>query len=318
MPFCAALRLRRSPRPLRSVPDPASDPPDPAAIHRPVLLTEVMEYLDVTSATRVLDCTLGLGGHTEAVLAAGGTVVGVDRDPQARALATNRLGAYGDRLRVIAGTYGQAAAELAQAGEQFDGVLADIGISSLQVDDLERGFSLRSEADLDLRMGAGCPETALELIDRLSFEDLAELIKRYGEEPRARRAARSLKWARDQGRTSAKGLADAVAYALGQAKRHPAVRTFQALRIAVNNELGELRRLLEVLPALLVPGGRAAVISFHSLEDRLVKRAFRAYASDSRLAVVTTKPVIAGEDELATNPRAASAKLRVASRPLAA
>ena len=275
-----------------------------------------MEILDVRPGDRVLDCTLGLGGHSEALLQAGARVMGVDRDPQARSLASERLAQFGDTFELTAGTYGAAAEHFVEQGQQFDRVLADIGISSMQVDDLERGFSIRSEVDLDLRMGAGCPETALELIDRLSQDDLAEVLRRYGEEPRAGRVAAALKYARSHGDSTGAELAEAIARSLGRSKRHPALRTFQALRIAVNDELGELRRLLRVLPDLLTPGGRAAVISFHSLEDRMVKRSFREHAAAKRLTAVTNKPVTAGDAELAINSRAASAKLRGASRPV--
>ncbi len=285
--------------------------------HEPVLLDEVVEHLAVGPGVQCVDCTLGLGGHAAALLRTGATVLGIDRDPQARSLASGRLASFGDRFSLFSRPAGFAAAsaELVDSGEHFDAVLADLGVSSLQLDLAERGFGMRSDAPLDMRMGADSPQTALELIDRLEVEELAGIIWRYGEERASRRVARALKRARQHGARSGRELADAVAAAVpGRHPRHPAQRTFQALRIATNDELGELKCLLRLLPELLRPGGRAAIISFHSLEDRLVKQAFRYHHADGRLAAISRKVVTPGPAELARNRRAASAKLRWAVR----
>jgi 16S rRNA (cytosine1402-N4)-methyltransferase len=289
----------------------------PAAdLHVPVLLDAVVTHLRPAAGQRMLDCTLGLGGHSEALLARGAAVVGIDRDPAARALASARLAAHASRFTVHAGTFADAAEELLRTGERFDGVLADLGVSSLQLDDDARGFSLRSAAPADMRMGDGCAESVLDLIDRLSETELADVIYRYGEERLSRRIARALKNERRAGcLTTGEQIAAEIRRVVpGHHQRHPAGRTFQALRIAVNDELGQLERLLASLPALLNAGGRAVVISFHSLEDRLVKHTFRAQRSDGHWAEVARGVVTADEAELAANPRAASAKLRWAIR----
>jgi len=284
--------------------------------HVPVLRDAVLEQLAPAPGARILDCTLGLGGHAEALLARGAVVVGIDRDPQARARAAERLGAYAERLTLLDGTYAAVAEGLERKGETFDGVFVDLGVSSMQIDDLERGFSIRSDHDLDLRMGDGCKETALELIDRLHEADLADLLWYYGEERHSRRIAKALKQARERDVRSGYDIAEVVRASLrGRHPRHPALRTFQALRIAINDELGQLERLLAVLPALLAPGGRAVLITFHSLEDRLVKRALRGHVIHDRLAETNRKVVTAGEHELADNRRAHSAKLRWATAP---
>jgi 16S rRNA (cytosine1402-N4)-methyltransferase len=296
---------------------------DPAALHRPVLRAEVLTVLRPQDGFHLLDCTLGLGGHSAAFLAAGAQVTGIDRDAQARALAVERLqrdvpGSAG-RLRVLAGTFADQAEALAAQGEQFDGVLADLGVSSLQLDDPLRGFSIRSEEPLDLRMDREHGETALMLIDRLDEAGLADVLWRYGEERLSRVIARHVKALRAQGGgATGLALADAVrAVVRGHQPRHPALRTFQALRIAVNDELGQVERLLAVLPKLLKPGGRAAVISFHSLEDRLVKLAFRAQTEGGHYADTSRKVITASATELAENPRSEPAKLRWAEAPAA-
>ncbi len=292
------------------------DETDPGILHRPVLLAEVLEHLAPAPGKRVLDCTLGLGGHSEALLAAGATVVGIDRDGRARELASRRLSAFGERFSLRAGTFADVVEELAREGERFDGILADLGVSSMQIDDDQRGFSIRSEALADMRMGDGCAEDAIGLIDRLDERELADVIYEYGEERLSRRIARALKRARGEGRmTTGTELAAEIRKVVpGHTSRHPATRTFQALRIAVNDELGQLARLLAALPGLLVAGGRAAVISFHSLEDRLVKNAFRDARAAGVFTDVARRVTVAGEAELALNPRAAPAKLRWAVR----
>lgn len=286
-----------------------------ASLHIPVLLQETMYHLRPSVEAHLLDCTLGLGGHSAEMLRRGAAVTAIERDPAARAAAAERLAGQGERLRIVAGDFATAAAELADAGEIFDGVLADLGASSMQLDDATRGFSLRAEAAADMRMDPERGESALEFIDRHGEDDLADVIYRYAEEPRSRRIARALKRARAAGVSSAAGLAEAIRAAIpGRFRRHPAVRTFQALRIAVNEELEQLRGLLGLLPRLVRPGGRAVIISFHSLEDRMVKERLRedhrAGAYDDR----AKKVVRAGPDEVAANPRARAAKLRWARR----
>ncbi len=290
-------------------------------VHQPVLLTEVVDHLRPRAGMTLLDCTLGLGGHSQALLEAGATVVGVDRDAAARAAAQLRLQGFGARLRVVADTFAGAAATLVASGEQFDGVLADLGVSSMQLDDESRGFSIRSSARADMRMGDGSVGDAIDLISETDETELADIIYRYGEERLSRRIAATLKRGVVEGRiVTGAELAEAVRKVVpGRHQRHPAMRTFQALRIAVNDELGELERLLALLPKLLKPGGRAAIISFHSLEDRLVKQDFRARCNAGGYADVARRPVLPTEAEQATNPRAASAKMRWAEmQPIAA
>ncbi len=297
-------------------PTPPVPDPEASSLHRPVLLVETIERLRPAPGERVLDCTLGLGGHAEAILERGADVLGIDRDPRARALASARLARFGQKLMVRGGTFGRAAAELVAEGQRFDGVLADLGVSSMQLDDESRGFSIRSGTRADMRMGDDAGEDAMQLIDRLSEHELADLIFTYGEERLSRRIARALKLARAAGRCETGIELAAVVRAVvpGRHDRHPAMRTFQALRIAVNDELGELERLLQALPDLLVPGGRAVIISFHSLEDRPVKQALRAHVDDGRLSDASRKVTVASTDESTSNPRSASAKLRWAVR----
>jgi len=289
-----------------------NDHDHPAAdLHVPVLLDAVVEHLRPQAGLRVLDCTLGMGGHSAALLARGAAVVGVDRDGAARALATGRLAGFAGTFELRAGTFADVAEAAVKAGEHFDAVLADLGVSSLQLDDRERGFSLKSTVTADMRMDREHGETALGLIDRLDESDLADVIYKYGEERLSRRIARALKAARAEGVSTGEELALVIRKVVpGHQPRHPAGRTFQALRIAVNDELGQLERLLAILPELLTPAGRAAIISFHSLEDRLVKQALRAHASAGRLGRVANRVVIATQSELDANPRASSAKLR--------
>ncbi len=283
--------------------------------HVSVLLSETVGLLAPAPGMRFLDCTLGAGGHSEALLAAGASVTGIDRDPRARELAKGRLAAHADRLTVLDQTFAEAAEALAAAGTTFDGVLADLGVSSMQIDDAGRGFSLKDEGRADMRMGSGCPADAIALIDSLTETDLADIIYRYGEERLSRRIASGIKRARAKGIESAAGLAEAVRGCVpGHQPRHPALRTFQALRIAVNDELGELERLLAVLPKLVAAKGCAVVISFHSLEDRQVKIAFKTQQLRKRWDDIARRPVTAGEAEIESNPRAHSAKLRWARK----
>jgi 16S rRNA (cytosine1402-N4)-methyltransferase len=288
-------------------------PPFPP--HVSVLLSETVGLLVPGPGRRFLDCTLGAGGHTAALLEAGASVTAIDRDPRARELARARLAGHGERLTILDQTFSVAGQQLVEAGTRFDGVLADLGVSSMQIDDAGRGFSLRDEGRADMRMGDGCAVDAIGLIDQLEEGELADIIYRYGEERLSRRIASALKRARDKGIESAAGLAESIRGCIpGHQPRHPAIRTFQALRIAVNDELGELERLLAVIHRLVAPGSCAVVISFHSLEDRQVKLAFKAGQDRGRWSDIVRRPVIASDDEIAANPRSHSAKLRWARK----
>lgn len=262
----------------------------------------------------LLDVTLGGGGHSALLLEAhpGLRLIGLDRDPTARAAAAERLAPFGDRVTIVATSFGTYTPH-----QPLLAVLADLGVSSPQLDVAARGFSFRADGPIDMRMNPEAGETAAELIDRLEEKELADLIYAYGEERLSRRIARRLVAERPwsgSGRSSAD-----LAYAIGgcfppparHGRIHPATRTFQALRIAVNDELGQLDRLLQRAPDWLVPGGILAIISFHSLEDRRVKQAFLA---DERLERITRKPLVAEAAEAEANPRSRSAKLRLARR----
>ncbi len=301
--------------------------------HLTVLADEAVALLAPREGSLVLDGTLGGGGHSELLLTQGARVVGIDRDPRAIAAAIVRLERFGERFVARCARYSEAGAILREVGaEGADGLLLDLGVSSPQLDEEARGFSFQADAPLDMRMGDQ-GETAAELLARLDEEALANLLFELGEEPHSRRIARALK-ALPSSPTRTLELARAVERAIPRKawpKRiHPATRTFQALRIAVNDELGELSRALEALPSLLHRGGRAAIISFHSLEDRRVKEAFRALEGEctcppalplcvcdkasAGFRILTRKAVVASEQELARNPRARSAKLRAIER----
>jgi 16S rRNA (cytosine1402-N4)-methyltransferase len=311
-----------------------------APTHIPVLLREVIEYLGIRPGMRILDATEGLGGHTKGMLeAAGGEawVLGLDRDREALSEAKQRLEPYGDRVQFARTRFSRFPAALAEAGwEKVDAALLDAGMSSLQLDDPERGFGFLTDGPLDMRMGVeDGGESAEGLVNLASFARLREIIREYGEDPQAGRIARAIVAAREEAAiTTTQRLAAVVAAAYpakwrATARQHPATRTFQALRMVVNEEMRELEEFLRAIPDYLAPGGRVAVISFHSLEDRLVKRAFRHEATDclcpreqivcvcghrARFRILTKKPVMAGEEEVAANSRARSAKLRVAER----
>ena len=305
-----------------------------SAPHRPVLLPETIELLDAVRGGLFVDGTLGLGGHSEAILEASGEarVVGIDRDREALALASARLASFGPRFRAVHADFRDLARVLAEAGEpQARGVLVDLGVSSLQFDTGQRGFSFRQDAPLDMRMDAlGDEETASELLARLPEEEIARIIFEYGEERRSRCIARWIFERRERGAptSTTKELADLVGRAVGHRKTdkvHPATRTFQALRIAVNRELEGLAEFVAEVVDLLEPGGRFVAISFHSLEDRVMKRTFRRLAGscecDRRapvcscgarraVEILTRRAIVPGAEEVAENPRARSAKLR--------
>ena len=291
--------------------------------HVPVLLNEAIEYLQVRPGSTILDCTLGLAGHASEIvrrLGPAGKLIGFDRDPQALGLARERLdevcrelGTQAPALILIGEAF--SAAPLHVAPASVDGVLADIGVSSLQLDEASRGFSFMADGILDMRMDTRSGPTAAQVVNEASERELADLIYEYGEERRSRRIARAI--VRGRPITTTGQLARIVAQAapaMKQDRIHPATRTFQALRIHVNRELDEIKALMEAAPRLLKPSGRLAVISFHSLEDRIVKDALRDGAHNGIWTVLTKKPVTAGEAEIEHNPRSRSAKLRAAER----
>jgi 16S rRNA (cytosine1402-N4)-methyltransferase len=298
-------------------------------VHETVLRDEVVQLLKPAPGKRLVDSTLGGGGHAEALLAAGAEVVGVDRDPSAVAAARAHL-AGSDRFQALEGRAGELEALLGPLGMlPVDGVLLDLGVSSPQLDTPGRGFSFQADGPLDMRMGR-TGETAAELIARLSEAELAAVLRELGEEPFARPIARALK--QDMPSTTL-GAVDSVKRAVPRkawsSKLHVATRTFQALRIAVNDELGELDRVLASLPRLLRVGGRAAVIAFHSLEDRAVKQAFRALegrctcppglpvcacGAQGTFRLLTRRAVQASDAEIERNPRARSARLRAVEK----
>jgi len=279
--------------------------------HEPVMTAEVVEFLG--GRRTVVDMTVGSGGHAAALLEAGvSRLVGVDRDPEALALASGRLSAFGERVRLVAARFSEVDEDV--VGGPADGVLFDLGVSSMQLDRPDRGFGYRVDGPLDMRMGEGSGEagpSAADLVNGLPERDLADLIYRLGEEPRSRRIAAAI--VRHRPVRTTDQLTGIVVSAVGKRPGgpHPARRTFQALRIAVNRELEELTAALPPAAGLLGPGGRVVVISYHSLEDRIVKRAFR---DDDRLDVLTKKPLVASAAERAGNPRSRSAKLRAAER----
>ncbi len=286
--------------------------------HRTVMLDETLAALSPRSGGLYADATLGGGGHTEGILRASapdGRVIGIDRDPAALEAARERLSEFAPRVTFVHGAFASVAQLLAEVGEpQVDGLIADIGVSSPQLDAAERGFSFRSDGPLDMRMDPTTGQTAAELIDSLTETELADVIYQLGEERKSRRIARVIKEVANAGQLHTTGdLQAAVHRAVGgrRGKIDPATRTFQALRIAVNDELGQLDRLLASLPDVLADDGVAVLISFHSLEDRRVKRFFKGHDA---LAPLTKKPVVAGDAERDDNPRARSAKLRAARR----
>jgi 16S rRNA (cytosine1402-N4)-methyltransferase len=302
--------------------------------HRPVLLHESLEWLAVSEGGLFVDGTLGLGGHSEAILESGPdtSVIGIDRDPQAIAAATARLDRFGPRFRPVHGNFRELPGILKSAGiPQVQGILVDLGVSSLQFDAADRGFSFRNDAPLDMRMDATSAEpTAAELLAELPEVEIARIIYEYGEERGSRRIAKWIVEARERGEPikTTKQLADLVWRAVGKGKRdqiHPATKTFQGLRIAVNNELEGLDEFFGEAIRSLAQHGRLVAISFHSLEDRIVKQTFRRLSGQCtcpprlpvcqcgarrEVEILTRRPVIPSPEEIADNPRSRSAKLR--------
>jgi len=303
--------------------------------HKSVLLVEVLGYLELEGRSIVIDATLGLGGHSEAILQKfdNAIVVGLDQDQAALTFAGERLSKFGNRFRGFHSNFAAISDVAHEAGLQsIDGIIADLGVSSMQLDDASRGFSFRSDAPLDMRMDpTSGGETAADLLATLDEEEIANLIYRYGEERKSRRIAKWIVERRDKGepiRTTAE-LASLVQRAVGwssKEKIHPATRTFQALRIAVNDELGILDKFITDSVDLLKPKGVLCVITFHSLENRIVKQAFQKLSgkcfcppriprcvcgAEKRVEILTRKPVVPTEAEMDANPRSRSAKLRV-------
>ena len=290
--------------------------------HVPVLLAETLELLGVRPGGLWVDGTVGTGGHAEAVLRAtapAGRLRGFDRDSEALERARTRLLPFGDRVRLEHADYREIEGRL--AGEAADGILLDLGVSSLQLDDAERGFSFQREGPLDMRMDRTARGSASELVNRMRESDLADLIHEFGEEPYSRRIARAIARAREKAPiATTTELAEIVRRAAPKSRRpgfHPATRTFQALRIRTNRELDGLEPALERAAECLRPAGRMAVIAFHSLEDRAAKQAFRALETRG-FRVLTRNPLRPGEPETRDNPRARSARLRAIVREEAA
>jgi len=291
--------------------------------HVPVLLDEVLQFLNVRPGGVIADATVGLGGHSAEIamrLGATGRLICFDRDPQAMELAKARMDELMDELgsampEVIFEP--RAFSELVGAIEpgSLDGLLADFGVSSLQLDEAQRGFSFRSDGPLDMRMDTRSGVTAGQVVNQEDENELADLIYEFGEERRSRRIARAIVRARPIRSTAElAAIISAAAPSMKGDKIHPATRIFQALRIRVNDELGEIRTLLGSAPSLLKPGGRLVTISFHSLEDRLVKDALREAGRAGIYEVLTKKPVVAEEQEQMRNPRSRSAKMRAAEK----
>ncbi|MFQ4137989.1 16S rRNA (cytosine(1402)-N(4))-methyltransferase RsmH [Nodosilinea sp. PGN35] len=292
---------------------------EPEFHHVPVLPEAVIEGLNIQPGGRYLDATAGGGGHSRLILEAEPTVslVAVDQDAAAIAATQANLAEFGDgeapaERQRVAYWHGNFA-EFKPTGNPFSGILADLGVSSVQLDLGDRGFSFRQSAPLDMRMDPRQDLTAADIVNYWDETDLANVIYTYGEERLSRRIARKIVDQRPWQTTT--DLAEAIAYCVPRSYRygriHPATRTFQALRIAVNRELEALETLLKAAPRWLAPGGRLVIISFHSLEDRLVKHTLK---NSPELKVITKKPMVATEDEISQNPRARSAKLRVAER----
>ena len=289
----------------------------------PVLLEEVLEYLNVRPSGVICDATLGLAGHSSEIakrLGGRGRLIGFDRDPEAMEAARVRLeevraelGEEMPEVVLVAKAFSEAASEIEPGS--LDGLLADFGVSSLQLDEAHRGFSFRTDGPLDMRMDTRTGETAEQVVNQEDENELADLIYEFGEERRSRRIARAIVRARPIRSTAELAqIISAAAPSMKGDKIHPATRTFQALRIRVNNELGEIQSLLKSAGSLLKPGGRLVLISFHSLEDRLVKDAFREAGQAKLMKVLTKKPVVAVEQEQLRNPRSRSAKMRAAEK----
>ncbi len=303
----------------------------PDVPHIPVLLAEVITALQVRPAGLYVDGTVGAGGHAIGILEAtapDGRLVGLDVDPNAIQISRRRLQPFGERVILVRASYVSIEAQLDVLGlGRADGVLLDLGLSSMQLERPERGFSFQETGPLDMRFDPDTTRKAAELVNTLPEDELADLIYQYGEEPASRRIARAIVAARPIRTTTE--LAEIVAHVVRRHKIHPATQTFQALRVAVNDELARLREGLSAATSALGPGGRLAVISYHSLEDRIVKQFLAREAQDcvcpsealvcdcghqATVEIVTRKPVRPSSDEVARNPRSRSARLRIAAK----
>ena len=285
--------------------------------HVPVLLKEAIDFLAVKRGGTYIDATVGLGGHSSEIakrLGAPGHLIGFDKDPAALALAQQKL-VFEDSPEITL-----MHSSFAEVGERFptaiaDGILADIGVSSLQFDDAARGFSFQADGPLDMRMNTHSGQTAEQVVNQTDEVTLANLIYEFGEERRSRRIARAIVRSRPISSTAQlAAVISAAARSMKHERIHPATLTFQALRIFVNRELDDLKDLLQAAPQILKPGGRLVVISFHSLEDRIVKDSLREGVKQGHYKLLTKKPVTPGDEEIGRNPRARSAKLRAAER----
>ena len=291
---------------------------DPAASHTPVLAEEVVNMMEVKKDGTYVDATVGLGGHAEAIMSRlgdNGRLVGIDKDEEALGYARERLG--NDRVSLVQGGFSEMEELVSRVDAQkVDGVLFDLGVSMLQLKEYRRGFSFLSGEKLDMRMDMAQDLTAWDVVNRYPEKELERILKDYGEEPFARRVARSIVERRKKATIdTGEDLAELVAKAYGKrGKTHPATRTFQAIRIEVNRELDELRKGLASALKVLRAGGRMLVISYHSLEDRIVKNFIRDGAREGLLRALTKKPVTPGFDELRRNPASRSAKLRGAEK----
>ena len=301
--------------------------------HQTVLRDEVVEFVRGASGSVVIDATLGLGGHSEAILESTGfDVVGIDQDASAIVLASERLARFGQRFRAVNANFAAISGSIAES--DIAGVIADLGVSSMQLDDAARGFSFRASAPLDMRMDRQKGLSARELLENSTEGEIADILYFYGEEKRSRKIARWITERNDAGQplTTTDELANLVERAIGRRpgdKIHPATRTFQALRIAVNRELDVLKEFIPAAIEKLNTGGILAIISFHSLEDRIVKQAFQRLSgkcsclpripkcicgAEKRVEILTKKPILPSEDEQEKNPRSRSAKLRACKR----
>jgi 16S rRNA (cytosine1402-N4)-methyltransferase len=288
-------------------------------LHRPVLLREVVEFLQVRPDGIYIDATLGSGGHAEAILRIldRGRLLGIDCDPQALVLARERLAPETDKFMILQGNFAEIDALHASSGlPPADGLLADLGLSSMQLEDAGRGFSFTLPGPLDMRMDPTTETTAEEIVNHTPEHDLANLIYKFAEERHSRRIARAIVKARPIRTTTelAQVVTRAIPSRAGLHQIHPATRTFQALRMAVNRELDNLETFLAKALGVLQPGGRCVMLSFHSLEDRLVKRAFQEWQRQGRARILTRKVIRPTEEEVRSNPRARSAKLRAAEK----
>jgi len=312
--------------------------PVPGPLHKPVLLQDTIELLGCREGGTYVDATIGLGGHAEAIaerIAPGGRLIGLDRDTDALMHTRGRLARFGAAIIPVQGNFDRLAAVLDEQGiETVDGVLFDFGVSSMQLETPGRGFSFQRTGPLDMRMDVSCGTSARELVNGAPVHELERIIRDYGEEPSWRRVATAIAAAREHREiATTEELAGLVARAIPRAvqrrKLHPVARTFQALRIAVNDELGAIERALPQALTALAPDGRLVAIAYHSLEDRIVKHAFRAWAKSctcppefpvcrcggtALVEVLTKKPVRPGPSEVAANPRARSARLRACSK----